>query len=121
MNVVPSQRRSAAPGSCTYAPVEVSTGRDTTQVPNRVADDGFDHPRIAAIYDALDGDRSDLEAYVQMAEERGARRVLDVGCGTGTFALLLADRGLEVTGVDLRSCGCCPGWDRRGRRTALAR
>lgn len=26
--------------------------------------------------------------------------MLDVGCGTGTFALLLADRGLEVTGVD---------------------
>lgn len=26
--------------------------------------------------------------------------MLDVGCGTGTFALLLAARGLEVTGVD---------------------
>jgi SAM-dependent methyltransferase len=26
--------------------------------------------------------------------------VLDVGCGTGTFALLLADHGLDVTGVD---------------------
>ncbi len=26
--------------------------------------------------------------------------MLDVGCGTGTFALLLADAGLDVTGVD---------------------
>ena len=38
--------------------------------------------------------------YAAIAEELGAGRVLDVGCGTGTFALLLADRGLEVTGVD---------------------
>ena len=26
--------------------------------------------------------------------------MLDVGCGTGTFALMLADRGIDVTGLD---------------------
>ncbi|MFD2767965.1 class I SAM-dependent methyltransferase [Micromonospora eburnea] len=65
-----------------------------------MADECFGQPRLAAIYDALDCDRSDLDAYVRMAEEFEARRVLDIGCGTGVFALLLAPRGIEVVGVD---------------------
>jgi SAM-dependent methyltransferase len=65
-----------------------------------MADEIFEHPRLVAIYDALDPDRSDLDVYVGIADQLGARSVLDVGCGTGTFALLLADRGLEVTGVE---------------------
>jgi SAM-dependent methyltransferase len=60
----------------------------------------FEHPRLAAIYHALDPDRSDLDVYVAIADELGARRVLDVGCGTGTLALLLAERGPNVIGVD---------------------
>jgi SAM-dependent methyltransferase len=65
-----------------------------------VPDAVFDHPRLAAVYDELDPDRSDLDAYLSLAGEFGARTVLDVGCGTGTFACALAARGVEVTGVD---------------------
>ncbi|MEU6708321.1 class I SAM-dependent methyltransferase [Streptomyces wuyuanensis] len=65
-----------------------------------MADECFRHPRLAALYDVLDSDRGDLAAYLGMAEEFGARHVLDIGCGTGVFALLLADRGIDVVAAD---------------------
>lgn len=65
-----------------------------------MADDCFARPRLAALYDVLDPDRTDLTAYLRIAEEFEARRVLDIGCGTGVFALLLAGRVTDVVGVD---------------------
>lgn len=60
----------------------------------------FAERRLAEIYDPLDADRGDLDAYEDMVDEFGARSVLDIGCGTGTLACKLANRGLAVTAVD---------------------
>ena len=60
----------------------------------------FAHPRLARIYDAFDGPRDDLAAYVSIAGELEAGRVLDFGCGTGSLAILLAETGRTVVAVD---------------------
>ncbi|WP_329793193.1 methyltransferase domain-containing protein [Lentzea sp. DG1S-22] len=60
----------------------------------------FADPRLARLYDAFDGPRDDLDPYLAIAAELGARSVLDVGCGTGCFGVLLADAGFSVVGVE---------------------
>jgi SAM-dependent methyltransferase len=65
-----------------------------------VGDAIFNDPRLVRVYDAIEGDRRDLEVYVELVDELGARSVLDIGCGTGTFACMLAGRGIDVVGVD---------------------
>ncbi|WP_370062564.1 class I SAM-dependent methyltransferase [Streptacidiphilus sp. MAP5-3] len=80
-------------------------------------DDLFADPAMAALYDPMEGDRDDLDFYARIADELGARSVLDIGCGTGVLALMLADRGLAVTGVDpagasLEIARAKPGADR---------
>lgn len=70
--------------------------RHARAVPDRI----FEEPRLAEVYDDLEADRSDLDVYLSIAQELGGRSVVDIGCGTGTFACLLATNGCEVVGVD---------------------
>jgi SAM-dependent methyltransferase len=79
-----------------------------------VPDDLFVVPRLARVYDDLEGPRPDLDAYLRIVDELGVRSVMDVGCGTGTLAVVLAARGLDVIGVDpaeasLEVARCKPG------------
>lgn len=60
----------------------------------------FADPRLARIYDVWEGERIDLPNYLAIVTEFGARSVLDVGCGTGNWASMLAERGFEVVGLD---------------------
>jgi 2-polyprenyl-3-methyl-5-hydroxy-6-metoxy-1,4-benzoquinol methylase len=65
-----------------------------------VPDAIFAEPRLARIYDVWEGERIDLPNYLAIVAELGARSVLDVGCGTGNWASMLAERGFEVVGLD---------------------
>jgi ubiquinone/menaquinone biosynthesis C-methylase UbiE len=60
-----------------------------------------DFGRLAETYDDLrPPDRELIGAVVERGELAAARRVLDVGCGTGTLVAELASLGVRAFGVD---------------------
>ena len=60
----------------------------------------YTDPRLVELYD-LDNPRgADTDFYVRLAADLDARRILDLGCGTGLLTRELAGDGREVVGVD---------------------
>jgi SAM-dependent methyltransferase len=70
------------------------------------ADDAYSRT-FAEIYDVITGHKSydaEVEAlgkFLRAAAVSESPRLLDLGCGTGTHAIRLAEEGFDVTGIDL--------------------
>ena len=69
-----------------------------------MVDAHYNEPRLVALYDEDNAGRWDIDFYTGMlgtlSEQRGPLRIADVGCGTGSFAVELAQAGHAVTGID---------------------
>jgi SAM-dependent methyltransferase len=57
-------------------------------------------PRVAAVYDTECSGRWDHDFYLTLARDVGATRVVDIGCGTGVFAIDVTRQGCAAIGVD---------------------
>lgn len=57
-------------------------------------------PRLVALYDIDNPHGPDTDFYIQLAIDLNARRILDLGCGTGLLTRQLAVDGRHVTGID---------------------
>jgi SAM-dependent methyltransferase len=60
----------------------------------------YTDPRLVALYDIENSSRDDTDFYLRLAVELGAKRIVDLGCGTGVLACELAANGRQVIGVD---------------------
>jgi SAM-dependent methyltransferase len=81
----------------------------------------------ARYYDALYGDKDYpgecdyLERVFRAFSRRRVNKILDLGCGTGHHALLLAERGYKVLGVDVSPQMLALARERAGGRSAGVR
>src|SRR4051794_11598333 len=72
-----------------------------------VTGDGYFDARVAERYDESSAEMFAPDAVEPavdlLAELAGGRRALELGIGTGRIALPLAQRGVDVQGIDLSS------------------
>lgn len=57
-------------------------------------------PRLVDLYDQDNPDGLDHDFYRSLADVRGARAIVDLGCGTGLLTVTFVTEGRRVVGVD---------------------
>lgn len=60
----------------------------------------YDDARLAALYDLDNPPGEDHEFFRRLADEAGAERIVDLGCGTGSLTVTFAGEGRHVVGID---------------------
>lgn len=63
-------------------------------------DKHYVEPRLVALYDRDNPRGADTDFYLALADELQAKRIIDLGCGTGLLTCELAMGDREVFGVD---------------------
>lgn len=81
-------------------PFGVGTTRKTVEQRQVACEDASVPFDFQASYDDLNPDDEDYRFYAGLAVERNVRTAVDLGCGTGTLARLLAAQGIDVLAVD---------------------
>jgi SAM-dependent methyltransferase len=65
-----------------------------------VADDPYGDEDLVALYDIDNPAGEDHEYYRKLADDIGARTIIDLGCGTGLLTRCLTGAGRDVVGID---------------------
>ncbi len=55
---------------------------------------------LARIYDEDNPDEPDHDYYRELADEKSAKNLLDLGCGTGILTVTFAQQGRSIVGID---------------------
>lgn len=92
----------ARPGPATEESTSSLAGqaRSVPRVTTDPADDPFGDPRLVGLYDQDNPGGSDHDYFRALADERAARTIVDLGCGTGLLTVSLARPGRKVLGID---------------------